>query len=157
MDAAAGDYRLDGLSPLVDAGELEAAMGLVLDLSGSPRLVDSDGDGEPLPDLGAFESQASDGAFLRGDTDTDGVVQLDDAVSALNFLFLGAAEPSCLDAVDADDNGLVELADAVRILGFLFLGSPPPPAPGAFVCGADPTADVTPGGDLGCKSFAACP
>jgi len=80
--------------------------------------------------------------FRRGDVDRNRVLELTDAVSTLNFLFLGGPPPRCFDAADSDDNGVVELTDAVRSLGFLFLGNPPPPAPGPMECGADPTADA---------------
>ena len=59
----------------------------------------------------------------------------------LGYLFLGSAEPACLDAADADDDGKIVIADAIGILGYLFLGSAAPPAPGPDVCGADPTAE----------------
>ena len=58
-DAAAGDYRPAAGSPLVDAGLDAAALpGLsATDLTGSPRLVDGNGDCVARLDLGAFELQ----------------------------------------------------------------------------------------------------
>jgi hypothetical protein len=89
------------------------------------------------------------GAFRRGDTNTDGVVNLTDAVALLGHLFLGALAPECPDAADADDSGRLDLADAVYSLNGLFLGGPQPPAPGPLECGPDPTEDEE-GTDLGC-------
>ena len=59
-DAAAGDYRPAAGSPLVDAGlDAPALPGLpATDLTGSPRLVDGNGDCLARLDLGAFELQA---------------------------------------------------------------------------------------------------
>jgi hypothetical protein len=76
------------------------------------------------------------------------VVELTDAVGVLNYLFLGAEEPSCLDACDADDDGSLEITDAIGILGYLYLGSQEPPDPGPDACDIDPTAD-----GLGCVSY----
>lgn len=79
--------------------------------------------------------------FHRGDADTNGELQLTDAVRILNFLFLGTGVIPCPDAADADDNGEIQLTDAVRILNFLFLGSGviKPPGPPTEPCGVDPT------------------
>jgi hypothetical protein len=92
-----------------------------------------------------------DAAFLRGDANEDGKVDLSDAVYTLGHLFLGSAAPGCLDAADADDSGTLEITDAIYGLGYLFLGSPAPPEPFPG-CNPDPTGD-----DLGCDGFAACP
>ena len=59
-DADAGDYRPAAGSPLVDASlDAPALPGLpATDLTGSPRLVDGDGDCVARLDVGAFELQA---------------------------------------------------------------------------------------------------
>jgi hypothetical protein len=91
--------------------------------------------------------------FVRGDADSDGNINLTDAVRVLNFLFLGGTAPACLDAADADDSGGLSITDAVRILNWLFTSGvvPPPPSPNtaaydASSCGLDPTQD-----ELGCE------
>ena len=81
------------------------------------------------------------GTFRRGDADDSGRLNITDAISVLNWLFLGSANPSCTDAADVDDNGRNNITDAIQLLQFLFLGGPPPPAPGKDDCGMDPTAD----------------
>jgi hypothetical protein len=78
--------------------------------------------------------------FKRADGNADGSVDISDPVQVLGYLFLGGAEPTCLDAADANDDNAVDISDASAILGYLFLGGPPPPAPGPFACGPDPTA-----------------
>jgi hypothetical protein len=101
--------------------------------------------------------------FVRGDADSNGRIELTDAIRILGFLFLGGANPApaCFDSADSDDNGRLELTDAVRILGFLFLGGTnPPPAPPtprdasylASDCGLDPREEMP---DLGCVTQAA--
>ena len=81
------------------------------------------------------------GGFRRGDVDDSGRLNITDAITVLNWLFLGSATPGCTDAADADDNGRNNITDAIQLLQFLFLGGPPPPAPGHEECGVDPTAD----------------
>ncbi len=95
--------------------------------------------------------------FHRGDADSNGQLQLTDAVRILNVLFLGTGVILCLDAADADDNGQLQLTDAVRILNVLFLGTGviPPPGPTGDPCGPDPTTD--PAKDtLDCAQYDKC-
>lgn len=84
-------------------------------------------------------------AFVRGDHDGAGSVDIADAVAILASLFQpGAPPPHCDDAADVNDDGLLDISDAVYLLGALFLvGSPapPPPYPGD---GIDPTPDALP-------------
>ncbi len=46
-------------SPCIDAGDNTATQALV-DLDGNPRIVDGDGDGTPVVDMGAYEFQGVD-------------------------------------------------------------------------------------------------
>lgn len=89
--------------------------------------------------------------FIRGDCNGTGVLDIADAIYILNYLFVGAAAPTCLDACDASDGGTFDLADSVAILEALFLGVVPLDAPFPD-CGGDPTADP-----LDCQSSAVCP
>jgi IPT/TIG domain-containing protein len=79
--------------------------------------------------------------FIRGDANSDGVVDISDAVTILAYLFTGGDKPTCIDAVDADDSGLLDITDAIYLLGFLFMGGPAPPAPYPLP-GKDTTKDV---------------
>jgi hypothetical protein len=88
--------------------------------------------------------------FIRGDANTDGLVDLSDALAALCHLFLGAPA-KCLDAVDTGDEGVLDVGDPLLTLRYLFLGVAPPNAPGPRQCGPDPTEDV-----LDCQEFTAC-
>ncbi len=54
-DPQAGDFRLIANSPCIDAGTPEVENLPERDLNGLPRSVDGDGDGMPLPDMGAYE------------------------------------------------------------------------------------------------------
>jgi PKD repeat protein len=75
--------------------------------------------------------------FRRGDVDSNGVVEITDAVKLLGYLFLGGGDPECLEAGDTDDNGVVDITDAVTNLGYQFLGQAPPASPGPITCGPD--------------------
>lgn len=83
-------------------------------------------------------------AFIRGDANNNGQVDLGDAISILNDLFLGEkAFAPCRDALDTNDSGDLDITDAVILLNFLFLGGkkPQPPYPDL---GVDPTVDRLP-------------
>jgi IPT/TIG domain len=88
---------------------------------------------------GGFTYTAAGTPFVRGDSNGDDHVDLADAVSIFNDLFLGIpARASCRDALDTDDTGDLDLTDGVAVLLYLFQsGNPPkPPFPDA---GLDPT------------------
>lgn len=91
-------------------------------------------------------------AFIRGDTNADGTVNVADAVTLLGRLF-GGMNPlhPCEDASDVNDDDALDIADAVALLGALFgsLSAPPFPYPN---CGEDPTVDA-----LGCGNHSFCP
>jgi hypothetical protein len=78
--------------------------------------------------------------FVRGDANTDGKVDLTDAVVILNHLFKGETVATCHDRLDADDTGVVDLTDAIYMLRHLFQGGPEIPAPYPDP-GTDPTPD----------------
>jgi len=90
-------------------------------------------------------SPASPPAFRRGDVNSDGRVDISDAVNSLESLFLGDEPSSCPDAADANDDGKIDLSDAIATLRWLFSGGPELASPGPRECGADPTADLLPG------------
>jgi hypothetical protein len=69
------------------------------------------------------------GTFIRGDCNQDQRFDIADALSVLNYLFLGGADPRCLAACDVDGTRNLVITDAIFALSFLFLGGPPPPEP----------------------------
>lgn len=94
------------------------------------------------------ECQAS---FLRGDTNDDGTYDISDAIYILGYIFSGAADPTCMDALDENDDGQIQIADAIYHFSALFMGGSPPAAP-YDSCGVDPTPD-----SLDCESYQSCP
>ncbi len=79
--------------------------------------------------------------YLRGDANSDSVVNISDAQHTLAFLFIGGPAPSCMDRADANDDGVLNISDPSFTLGFLFLGTAAPPSPGPFLCGYDEKGD----------------
>jgi len=112
------------------------------DLDGLEDCDDDDCDTDPFC--------APNVTFRRGDANNDGQADISDASALFNYLFMGGSAPPCDDAADANDDEGVDISDGIFMLYFLFQGGPAPQAPGAFVCGEDPTNAVD-GDDLGCQ------
>ena len=144
VDSEAGDFRLRPDSPLIDRGaELELPD---TDLEGNPRVCRN------APDIGAYEYCGAENSepalqFLRGDANADGDIDIGDAISLLQFAFVGGPEPYCLDAADGNDDGKINLADVVAIFAYLF-GEPPLSATISGRCSTDRTEDI-----LDCRSY----
>jgi hypothetical protein len=65
-------------------------------------------------------------AYVPGDADGNGVVNISDAVFLINYIFGGGPAPEPLAAGDADCNGVVNITDAVYLIEYIFGGGPPP-------------------------------
>ena len=99
-----GDLHLRPGSPCVDAGNNVDVFG-DFDLDGHARILDGDGDGAAVVDMGAYE-------YRRGDLDGDGDVDLDDFAVLVECLQGPAvAYPLGCRAADLDVDGHVDLAD----------------------------------------------
>ncbi|MBI4600958.1 MAG: chitobiase/beta-hexosaminidase C-terminal domain-containing protein, partial [Planctomycetes bacterium] len=83
---------------------------------------------------------AQEPAFVRGEVNQDGTVDISDSVSVLFHLFRGGFAVPCRKAADADDSGTIDITDALYGLAYIFRGGPPPPPPSGG-CGTDPTPD----------------
>lgn len=94
--------------------------------------------------------KVGEAAFLRGDADANGRLEISDGIFTLNYLFIGGRTPTCLKAADTDDSSRVDLSDAIVTLGFLFLGTRAPAQPYPD-CGSDTTVD-----GLACESQPGC-
>jgi hypothetical protein len=101
-----------------------------------------------VPYQATFELSECVETFVRGDANGDQVLDISDAISVLNVLFLGKGELLCRDAADANDDGQVDISDAITLLAYLFTGGELPPGtePGSL------QEDATPD-DLGCESY----
>ncbi len=91
----------------------------------------------------------------RGDTNTDGSVNIADMIFMLNGLFGDGGPPSCLETADLNGDASYNIADAIFGLNRLF-GDGPPPVGGAGPEGTDCGADPSPANSLGCDSYDKC-
>ena len=85
-----------------------------------------------------------------GDSDTDGLITVNDAVKNLRYYFFGATL-NCEKAADVNDDGAIDIADPVNLLVYTTLGESSPPSPGPFQCGDDYTSDL-----LTCDGYSVC-
>jgi hypothetical protein len=67
VDVAANDFHLLPTSLCIDAGNNSVANLPSFDFEGNPRIIDGNGDGNAIVDMGAYE-------FLNIDTDYDGIL-----------------------------------------------------------------------------------
>lgn len=67
--------------------------------------------------------------FVRGDANTDGSLDIADAVVSLACLFQSGTPPTCLATADSNGDGVVNISDAVHLLTYLLSGGAAPPAP----------------------------
>ena len=77
-------------------------------------------------------------AFVRGDANDNGLIEIGDAVAMLFHVYVGAATLDCPDSGDVDDSGRVLIGDAIYLLTYLFMDGVAPSAPFPLP-GVDPT------------------
>jgi hypothetical protein len=142
-------YRLLSFGEVCEEGVVQGLAQRRLDCPVAGRSSEIAIGGDSI--LRCAPGEVGPGLFRRGDANADGPLDISDPVLSLNYLFLGAREPPCLDAADSNDDGQVDLADPIWTLGFLFRGGPEPPVPGPKSCGPDPTAD-----GIDCEQFGIC-
>ena len=100
------DYHLGATSPVINNGNNDAPGLPPEDLDGNSRLVSCQ------VDMGAYEYQET----LRGDIDTDGEVDIQDAIEALQILSgTPPLVPVCRQS-DANDDGRIGPEDVIFIL-----------------------------------------
>lgn len=58
--------------------------------------------------------------FIRGDSNSDGTVNISDPLYTLRWLFLGGPRPICADAADANTDERVDISDPIYTLHSLF-------------------------------------
>jgi subtilisin family serine protease len=66
-------------------------------------------------------------SVVRGDVDTNGVVNISDGTYLISYVMSGGPAPlPTLATGDADCNGIVNISDAVYIIAYIFGGGEPP-------------------------------
>ncbi|MFP6738820.1 MAG: dockerin type I domain-containing protein [Planctomycetota bacterium] len=146
------------------SGVLQLGDGENLEIAAGATSVTAEGVGPEVPALVIFFRNAAGyfsdrivpvcslrpAVFLRGDCNSDGGVNISDAIFQLNHLYLGRERWYCDDACDANDDGRTNLSDAVTIIGYVFFGEIEPIGM-VPTCGPDETDDFL-GGICECPS-----
>ncbi len=129
---------------LVDADGSDDGLVDPLTITGGDFLIHctscADGGGGAVSSLAELTAYND---FLRGDSNTDGDVDVSDVIYTLGYLVSGGPAPICQDAADANDDGSLDLSDSILGLSFLYLGRSPPPLPYPSA-GRDTTVDLLP-------------
>jgi hypothetical protein len=68
-------------------------------------------------------------AFIQGDVNGDGVINIVDVVYLINYLFIHGPAPQPLVAGDVNCNGVIDVVDVVYLINYLFIDGPPPCEP----------------------------
>jgi len=64
--------------------------------------------------------------YLCGDVTANGVIDLEDVLHLINYLYKGGPAPVPLETGDADGSGEINLGDALHLINYLYKGGPPP-------------------------------
>ena len=64
--------------------------------------------------------------MLRGDANSDGIVDVGDVVYLINYLFKSGPAPVSLPSGDANCDSMVDVGDVVYLINYLFKNGPPP-------------------------------
>jgi len=64
--------------------------------------------------------------YLCGDADGSGMVDIDDPVFLIAYIFGGGSAPDPLELADADFSGAVDIDDVVFLIAYIFAGGPEP-------------------------------
>lgn len=90
--------------------------------------------------------------FRRGYINSDGRIDISDAIYLFGYLFLGNSAPQCPPAANVNGDLRVDLSDGIWLLIWLFRGGMNPPEP-FLECGDDPGSPMK----APCSGPAACP
>ncbi len=66
---------------------------------------------------------------VAGDADHSGAINIGDAVTVIEYIFVGGAAPQCLEEGDADGSGSVNIGDVVKLIEYILFGGGAPSCP----------------------------
>ena len=161
-----GDGRFDWIrydarrDPLV-AADVDGDRDLDLLTNGRGELVLMENRTTPAfsrdQDRNGIPDECEAALFHRGDSNSDGSINIADPIYTLNHLFGRGPYPACREAADSDNDGTIAIADALMVLEYILRHGRPMPLPGPVTdgCGKDMDAPGS-GGDIGCDEYAPC-
>ncbi len=107
------ESSIEGRSPVGFLNQLQDGSFL-----GANKYGGSNGDGVIFRLSGVDELLS----FQRGDTNTNGVLEVADGLLTIEYLFLNGEPLNCWDAVDANDDGTISITDTIFLFQSLFFG-----------------------------------
>jgi hypothetical protein len=107
---------------------------------GNTRLIHYNSAGEMIHDIdtmlsGSYSTSMSRGElvilaalsnYLCGDANGDESINVSDAVSIINYVFVGGNPPDPIESGDCNCDGAVNVSDAVWIINYVFVGGKSP-------------------------------
>jgi predicted outer membrane repeat protein len=106
-----GDLHLTNESPCIDKGDPSASGAGDTDIDGDPRIIDGDGDGAAIRDMGADEH-----TIKIGDINYDGNVDLADVIIALQVLSGVGTSSTVYKEADANLDSKIGLEEVIYVL-----------------------------------------
>jgi len=64
--------------------------------------------------------------YTRGDCNSDGIIDLEDVLYLINYLYKGGRFPDPLWTSDANCSGVVDIGDVLHLINYLYKGGPQP-------------------------------
>ncbi len=77
----------------------------------------------------AWSDSLSVSIFSRGDCNSDGIIDIEDVIYLINYMYKNGPAPNPLEAGNANCDGIVDIGDAVYLINYLFKGGPAPGCP----------------------------
>jgi hypothetical protein len=138
-DAASYTVRRDGavVGETADSSYTDDDVANGTTYSYTVSASDACGEGAESAAAEATPEDPGIGPFSRGDSNSDGAVDISDGIFTLGYLFLGSDDPGCQAAADANGDGSVNISDPTFTLVFLFGGGAAHPEPSACANSTD--------------------
>jgi hypothetical protein len=113
VDGISGDFDLTLFSPCLDAGSNSAVPAwLTTDCENNPRIIDGNGDGNAVVDMGAFEFISMTTGLL-GDINKDEQIDVSDVILVLRIALQLDPQAACSDI---NEDGGVDISDVILTL-----------------------------------------
>ncbi len=65
-------------------------------------------------------------SYIRGDANGDGIIDLEDVLYLISYLYKNGPAPDLFEAGDADCDGVLDIGDVLYLISYLYKGGPAP-------------------------------